>query len=412
MSSGRLIVLDAGPGTLQTWVQALGDALEGSGPALAPLPAGPRPQRDAFAAAVGAGDAVDVVAGVAQSAQVALVIPTSGSTGTPKAAMLTAAAVHASAAATHSRLGGPGRWVLALPLTHVAGIMVVVRALAAGAPPWDATGEGGFDPARFAEATDAQASRAAADGLGLYTSLVPTQLARLLDAPAGQQALARYDAVLVGAAATPGALRSRAEAVGARIVTTYGMSETCGGCVYDGVPLDGVGVELDTGGTVMVSGPTLFAGYLGRPDLTAAAFDPGGRLITSDRGSFDEQGRLRILGRADDIIVTGGEKVAPVQVEDALTTLPGVAAAVVVGVPDEKWGQRVVAVVVPRSGWTLTLDQVRQSLAEALPAPALPRQLVVVSGVPVLASGKPDRAAASALATAPAPAGARTGAGA
>ena len=285
MSSRRLIVLDAGPGTLQAWVRALGHALEGSGPALAPLPSGPAAQRDGFAAAVGADSTVDVVADVAQPAQLALVIPTSGSTGAPKAAMLTAAAVHASAAATHSRLGGPGRWVLALPLTHVAGLMVVVRALAAGAPPADATSDGGFDPARFADTTGAQASRAAADGLRLYTSLVPTQLARLLDAPAGPQALACYDAVLVGAAATPASLRDRAAEAGVHIVTTYGMSETCGGCVYDGVPLAGVGAELDADGTVLISGPTLFAGYLGRPDLTAAAFDRQGRLVTSDRGS-------------------------------------------------------------------------------------------------------------------------------
>ena len=408
MSSRRVIALDAGPGTLQAWVRALGPALDGSGPALAPMPAGPGSQRDRLTADLGRGDAV-----AAGPDGVALVIPTSGSTGAPKGAMLTAAAVLASQAATHSRLGGPGRWVLALPLTHVAGLMVVVRAVAAGAPPADATTEGSFDPAHFVETTGSQAAAAGAGGLRLYTSLVPTQLARLLDAPGGPAALARYDAILVGAAATPATLLVRAAAAGVRVVTTYGMSETCGGCVYDGVPLDGVGADLDADGTVLIGGPTLFAGYWGRPDLTAAAFDPGGRLVTCDRGSFDDRGRLRILGRVDDVIVTGGEKVAPAQVEDALMLLPAVAGAVVVGVPDPQWGERVVAVVVPSAGSRVVLDQVRQALVGALPAPALPRQLLVVTGLPLLASGKPDRAAARALASAPAAKPrARTGRGA
>jgi O-succinylbenzoic acid--CoA ligase len=394
MTSRRLVALDAGPGALASWVQAVGPALDGSGPALAPMPPGRDPQRSRLESAMAAGESGAPL----ESDQVALVVPTSGSTGTPKGAMLTGAALRSSAAATNAWIGGAGRWVLALPLTHVAGLMVVVRAVEAGCAPWDANAVTGFDTGRFAEATTAAAARARSDGLPLYTSLVPTQLLRLLDAPGGPRALAAYDAILVGAAATPATLLDRAAAAQARIVTTYGMSETCGGCVYDGRPLDGVVVELDPTGRVVIGGPTLFLGYRLRPDLTAAALDGQGRLVTADRGRIDDQGRLRIIGRADDVIITGGEKVAPAQVEDALATLPGVRSTVVVGVPDRRWGERVVAVVVPREGQTVGLDEVRAALAGVLPAPALPREVLLVDALPMLASGKPDRAGARTLA--------------
>jgi len=395
MRTRRLVAMDAGPGSLRSWAVALRDALDGSGPALLPSPPGPAAERERLTATLRPDDATAPL----ESVEVCLVVPTSGSAGAPKGALLTAAALQASAAATHARLGGPGRWVLALPLTHIAGLMVLVRALATGQTPHGVDTVRGFDAREFARATAAARDEATCQGLPLYTSLVPTQLARLLDAPGGATSpLAAYDAILVGAAATPSTLLRRARQAGAHVVTTYGMSETCGGCVYDGRPLDGVHVDLDEGGHVVIAGPTLFAGYRLRPDLTQRALDGRGRLVTADWGELAADGRLRVLGRVDDVIVTGGENVAPDAVEEALAAVPGIADAVVVGVPDPRWGQRVVAVVVARAGHRADLGEVRAALAGRLAPPAVPKDLVQVDALPLLSSGKPDRAAALAIA--------------
>ncbi|HEY8718122.1 AMP-binding protein, partial [Pengzhenrongella sp.] len=197
---------------------------------------------------------------------VALVVATSGSTGEPRAVMLSAAALRASAAATDARLGGPAQWMLALPPDHIAGLQVLVRSILAGTDPI-AAAPGPFRPDAFA------ADAARLTGPRQYVSLVPTQLHRLLDdAGAGLAALTRFDAVLLGGAATSPALLARARTAGLAVRTTYGMSETCGGCVYDGVPLDGVRVRLEDDGRVLLAGPMLATGYLGRPDLDAEAF--------------------------------------------------------------------------------------------------------------------------------------------
>ncbi len=318
----------------------------------------------------------------------AVVIATSGSTGEPKLVALSAAALRASAEATATRLGGPGRWLLALPAEHVAGVQVIVRALLAGAPPVAQDLRPGFRPDDFATAT------AALGGGRRYTSLVPTQLLRVLDAGgAALDALRGYDAVLVGGAALEAGLRARALGAGVRIVATYGMSETCGGCVYDGVPLERVTVDLDGDGRVLLGGPTLADGYLGRPAETAAAFVDG-RFRTGDLGRWRE-GRLEILGRADDVIVTGGEKVAPAAVERVLAAQPGVLSACVVGVADLVWGQIVVAAVVGTAAATALQAAVRSELGRA----AVPRRVVFVAEIPVRGIGKPDRAAVARLVT-------------
>ncbi len=176
-----------------------------------------------------------------------------------------ASALLASASATHDRLGGPGRWLLALPAQHVAGVQVLVRSLVSRTEPGVLDLAGGFTPAGFA------AAASALGGVRRYTALVPTQLVRLLDAADqgdgdGVRELARFDAVLVGGAGTPPAVLERAAAAGVRVVTTYGASETSGGCVYDGVPLDGVRVRLGDGpdpSRVLLGGPTLARGYRG-----------------------------------------------------------------------------------------------------------------------------------------------------
>jgi O-succinylbenzoic acid--CoA ligase len=291
-------------------------------------------------------------------------------------------------------LGGPARWLLALPAEHVAGVQVIVRALLAGAPPHILDMRDGFRPSTFAEAT-----AALGDGRR-YTSLVPTQLRRILDAgtlsPA-LEALRSYAAVLIGGAALDAEMRDRASVAGVRVVTTYGMSETAGGCVYDGVPLDGVTVDLEQDGRILLGGPTLASGYVGRAVETAAAFG-GGRFRTGDLGRW-HYGRLEVLGRADDMIVTGGEKVAPAAVERVLTSQPGVRAACVTALPDQEWGQIVAAAVVlegpaEAADWT---DPLRAAVRTELGRAAIPRRIVAVAEIPLRGIGKPDRAAVARL---------------
>ncbi len=497
--------VDGSPARVAELIDALAAALR-DGPPVLPLPVGVR----AEVTRAPAGTAV--------------VIATSGSTGEPKLVALSAAALRASARATEARLGGPGRWLLALPAEHVAGVQVIVRALLAGAAPAVLDLRAGFRADRFAAAT------AALGPERRYTSLVPTQLRRILDAAAdpgaggpGLQegppaaahsregppaagaetegaataldALRSYAAVLVGGAALDPGTRERARAAGVRVVTTYGMSETAGGCVYDGVPLDGVTVDLDPDGRILLGGPTLASGYL-RRDGTPTALAPldgttaptraaapddassraaapdgaptavasngrgptegrtstagdsapmsattgmgattemgaaagvgaaagtsdatetsdaagmsdapgpaepafhGGRFRTGDLGRWRD-GRLEVLGRADDVIVTGGEKVAPAAVESVLAGQPGVRAACVTGLPDAEWGEVVVAAVV----WDApgSAEVLRAAVRAALGRAAVPRRLVAVAEIPLRGIGKPDRAAVARLVTA------------
>ncbi|MGH3550749.1 MAG: AMP-binding protein [Pseudonocardiaceae bacterium] len=321
------------------------------------------------------------------------VLGTSGSTGGHKWVQLSAAALRASAEATHVRLGAPGRWLLALPTQHVAGVQVLVRAALTSNRPAVLDLRGGFDPAGFGIA----AQRLTAEGGRCYTALVPTQLARLLDADPGP--LAGFDAVLLGGAATPEGLLHRARAAGVRVVTTYGMTETAGGCVYDGWPLDGIEIRLDVAGsgggsgTIELAGPMLATGYLDDRAQTAVAFR-GGWFQTSDLGRRDGQGRLQVLGRADDVIITGGLNVAPSEVEAVLTGLPGVAAACVVGLPDPEWGQRVTAVVIPTDpGRPPEPGALRVAACRLLTGPQVPKEIVVFDALPLRGVGKPDRGA-------------------
>ena len=361
---------------LTSLVPALAAALDGAGPALLPLPTGGT--RGAVLAALDPSRPLE-------RDDVALVVPTSGSTGDPKGAMLTAAALRHSAAATHDRLGGPGQWVLALPVSAIAGLTVLVRSLQARTRPQVVDVYGGFSVDAFAAATDRLAG-----GVRHYTALVPTQLRRLLDAGLD---LSTYDGVLVGGAALSPDLRDRAIAVGAPVVATYGMSETCGGCVYDGEPLDGVDVTIGADGRVSIGGPVVFAGYRLRPDLTDTALVDG-LHVTQDLGRWSSDGRLEVLGRVDDVIVSGGVNVPAAMVERVLDGHPAVAVCAVLGRPDPEWGERVVAVVQPvDASLPPALDELRSFAAGRLEPAALPREVVVLGMLPVLASGKPDKAA-------------------
>ena len=333
--------------------------------------------------------------------RLALVVGTSGSTGSPKLAMLTRDALVASATATHDRLGAPGQWLLPMPAHHIAGIQVLVRSLVAGTEPVAVDLARGFTAAAFA------AAAGTLEGERRYTSLVPTQLVRLLADGLGTEALRRFDAVLLGGAASPPALLARAAAAGVRVTTTYGMSETAGGCVYDGRPLACSRVRVDADGRLHLGGATLAEGYLGRPDLTEAVFttDADGTrwFATDDAGHQDASGRWHVDGRLDDLVNSGGLKVAPRLVEDALTEhLPEVAECAVVGVADPEWGEVVAAALVltEDSGAAApTLSDVRDALREALPPHALPRRIAVVDALPLRGPGKPDRAALRALLT-------------
>lgn len=309
-----------------------------------------------------------------------LVVRTSGSTGRRKDVLLSASAVRASASATLNRLGGAGQWVVALPVRYVAGLQVVTRCVLGGWSPVELAGYDGL-----ASATGAlRAERR-------YLACVPTQLFRWLADPQSSAALASYTAVLVGGAAADVDLLGRSAGAGVRVVTTYGMSETCGGCVYDGVPLDGVAVALDPGGAIRISGPVLFDGYRADPARTAEVLRQGW-FHTGDLGRFDDDGRLVIIGRSDDVITSGGVSVSLRSVEDRLRALDGIRDVCVVGRPDPEWGSRVVAFVVP-DGPVPSLDAVREHIAATLPRAWAPRELVPVEELPMLDSGKADRQA-------------------
>ncbi|CNG01752.1 O-succinylbenzoic acid-CoA ligase MenE [Mycobacterium tuberculosis] len=372
------VVLPPGPRLLD----ALADALDG-GPAICPLSAElPEPALRGLLDAL-APDAVETPAGLVRrsaaghapvDARTAVLIATSGSTGAPKFVELSAEALRNSAAGTLARIeaGPDDRWLCCLPTSHISGVQVLVRSLLAGTEPVIAPR---FDAAAVVRAD------------GFHVSLVPTQLRRLLDTGAG---LSRLGAIVLGGAAAAPGLLAEARDRGARVFTTYGMSETCGGCVYDGTPLDGMRVALGDGGRIRLAGPSLFTGYRLRPELTAEAMD-GDWFVTQDLGAM-EGGRLRVRGRVDDVINTGGEKVVAGEVAAALSRHPAVRDVVVVGRPDPEWGERVTAVVVPAGPAVPELTELRALVRATMPGYAAPRELDLVEAIPLLASGKPDRA--------------------
>ncbi len=379
---GVQVVEVDGPGAvpLADLLDLLRAALDATGPALLPVASG------------APGEAVVAAAALGRPLRpgTALLLPTSGSTGTPKVVELSAEALRAGAVATHARVGPPGRWLLALPLTHVAGWQVLVRGLLA--PPGEQEPQtlaaGGFSAAAFTAAL-----RAASPAVS-FVSLVPTQLARVLDDPHAVSAAGALRAVLLGGAAAPRRLLDRAAAAGPRVVTTYGSTETSGGCVYDGVPLDGVVPALTADGRLRLSGAVLASGY--RDDSPGFDDEDGTRwFTTSDLARVDE-GRVEVLGRTDDVVVTGGENVSPAAVERVLLAVPGVEDVVVVGVPDPEWGEAVVALVVASPSTTGT--SLRAAVADRLGRHHVPRHVLRVEALPRLGIGKPDRRAAADLA--------------
>jgi o-succinylbenzoate---CoA ligase len=348
---------------------SLADSLA-SGPPIAPLPTDPIERARAMTMLQPSEPVIEPEA--------AVVIATSGSTAAPKGVVLSRAAIRASVDATHSRLGGVGDWVLALPTYYVAGLMVLARACLGGSRAAPARS----DLSDLGEVASALSERR-------YTSLVPAQLDRALRHPEVSEALASFSAVLVGGGPTHGDLVDRAAAAGIRVVTTYGMSETCGGCVYGGKPLPGVQVEVADDSRIMIKSSALFSGYRLRPDLTAEAV-LNNRFRTQDRGCW-EAGKLVVLGRIDDTVITGGCKVDLVEVEQSVQRWAARrgARAVVVSIPDPVWGTAIIAV----SDSPGSLGDLQAVVRESLPAYAVPRELINVDHLPWLASGKPDRVA-------------------
>ncbi|OBH91248.1 o-succinylbenzoate--CoA ligase [Mycobacterium sp. E2733] len=336
------------------------------------------PSSDALSAALRVGEDIDD--------DVALVVTTSGTTGAPKGALLTAAALTASAAATHDRLGGPGSWLLALPPYHIAGLQMLVRSALAGSTPVEMDVSEGFEVAELPGAI-----RRLGSGRR-YASLVATQLAKALTDPAAAAALAELDAVLLGGGPAPRGVLDAAAAAGIAVVRTYGMSETAGGCVYDGVPLGGVSVRVADDGRIVLGGATLAKGY--RNPVDPDPFAEPGWFRTDDLGVVDEAGVLTVLGRADDAISTGGLTVLPQLVESALGTHPAVADCAVFGVADDRLGQRVGAAIVVAEGCAApTLDALRAHVTRTLDATAAPREVHLVDTLPRRGIGKVDRAA-------------------
>ena len=316
-----------------------------------------------------------------------LIVETSGSSGKPKRVRLSREALLASANAAQIRLGGPGQWLLALPINFVAGANVLIRSLVADTQPVLMNTSVPFTAEAFAR------SASLMTGARRYTSLVPTQLARIAAAindpfsPSGQNdfllgQLRKFDAILIGGQAPQDEVIDRLTELGVKIVVTYGMTETCGGCVYDGVPLDGVMIDL-VGSRIEISGKVLATNIADE----SGVHQIGDRFITSDLGEFDETGALKILGRIDRVIVSGGLKISLDRVEELARSVPGVAELAATAIADKEWGQRVGIVYL---GSPEVADEIALALANDLGPAGKPIRVVRTDGVPKLPSGKND----------------------
>ena len=372
----RALAIPPGPSALSL-LAALEGVLDGRDAPVVPIPSGDLRESELLTRSLRVGAEIDD--------DIALVIPTSGTTGTPKGAMLTAAALIAGASASHDRLGGPGTWLLALPTHHIAGMQVLVRSSLAGTVPVEIDVSDGFDPGALPAAVGQMGSGRR------YTSLVATQLAKALEDPDATAALAELDAVLLGGGPAPAPVLAGAAKAGIAVVRTYGSSETAGGCVYDGVPLDGVEVRIGPDGRISIGGTTLAKGYR-NPSVPDPFAEPGW-FLTDDVGSLDDSGCLSVLGRIDDAISTGGLTVLPAVVEAALCRHPGVSECAVFGVADDRLGQRVVAAIVPAAGPAPSLQDLQDFVAGSLDRTAAPREVHIVDELPRRGIGKLDRRA-------------------
>ena len=344
------------------------------------------------AAVLGAGGGSTVYAGAEPvDHEVAIVMATSGTGGAPRLVELSRDAVIAAVVGSRVALAAAGldvsrRLVSCLTPAHIGGLLTLLRSEIDHVP---VVAHERFDAARLARETPP----------GSSVSLVPTMVARLVREGAD---LGRLGALLVGGGPLDPGLRAGAEALGAAIVETYGLTESCGGVVYNGSAFRGTEIRIGDGtdmpsgevGRIELFGPTLMSGYRGDPAATGAAFDMRGWLRTADAGSIDGDGRLRVEGRLDDAIRTGAETVWPLEVEGALESHPKVAEVAVAGRPHPEWGQQVVAFVVPRSIEDApSAQELRNHASERIARHKAPREVVLVHELPRTPAGKLRRSA-------------------
>lgn len=366
---------------------ALAAALDGSGPAIAPIPTVSSAVSNDYVMTILAAVRADDPALPLESADVAVVVATSGSTGAPRGVLLTGAQL----TALTDVVNGPGRpqWIAALPVTSMGGLNVLVRALASGREPVvvpSIGGAGPFTDAAFESAVDV----AGATTDDIRVALVPAQVSRLLSTDRGISALQRCTSILVGGAATRPSLRAAARELGITLTTTYGATETAGGCVFDGRPLPGVTVTADGHpGLLTISGPTVALGYRGEPELTRAGFGPAG-FRTSDLGEIGPDGTVTVLGRADDVVIIGGMNVSPVAVERVIADLPDIVAAAAVSAIARSGEARLHAFIEVRDTASGAEDEARDEVTRRLGRAATPTVHRVVR-LPHLPNGKVDR---------------------
>ena len=318
--------------------------------------------------------------GVPAPAGTAAVVVTSGTEGTPKGVELTRAGMEAMGRGYSAGLdAGPGdRWLACLPLHHVASLGALARSYVTGVP---CTVHARFDVERVAQSARAEGTT--------IVSLVPTTIRRLLDAGAP---LHDFRWVIAGGAPCPPALRARAEDAGVHVIDAYGLSETWGGFALDGTPIDGAAVHTAVDGEILVRGLMVMRGYRLDPIRSQAAFDSDGWFRTGDIGAIDDDGRVHVTDRVKDVVITGGVNVSPTEVETVLAQHPRVHDVSVVGVPDDEWGELVVAFVVPHpESPAPTLAELRDFARERLSGPKLPRAAHTIAEIPRTTSGKPLR---------------------
>jgi O-succinylbenzoic acid--CoA ligase len=308
---------------------------------------------------------------------VGVVVATSGTGGAPRLVELSRAAVteavQGSAIALGADEGTP--WIACLTPSHVGGLLVLLRGAILGSP---VIVHDRFEPERVAESATG----------GAFVSLVPSMVGRLVETGVAMDELT----LLVGGAALEPGLAATARDRGARVVTTYGMTEVCGGVIYDGSPFGETGVRVDAAGAIELRGPTMMEGYRGDPGATGAAFTTDGWFRTGDLGAFADDGRLEVRGRSDDLIRSGGEKIWPEEVERVLVEHPKVRDVAVAGRPHPEWGQEVVAFVVPATvDDPPELEELRVWASERIARFKAPRALVFVPEIPRTSSGKARR---------------------
>jgi O-succinylbenzoic acid--CoA ligase len=370
---------------------ALAAALDGSGPAIAPIPTVSASMSNDYVTALLQAVRADADDPPLESDDVAVVMATSGSTGQPRGVLLTTSQLTALNETVNG--GGRPQWIAALPVTSMGGMNVLVRALGAERPPIVLPSIGGARPFRADDFRDG-VDRASAITDDVRVSLVPAQVARLLSDDTGIAALRRCTSVLVGGGPTRPSLRSAAADLGITLTTTYGSTETTGGCVFDGRPLPGVHVTSSSGsadeaGILTVAGPTVALGYRAEPAATARHFTDAG-FVTSDMGFVADDGTVTILGRADDVVVVKGVNVSPAAIERVIADLPDVVAAATVSVVDPEGEPRLYAFVEVRDGAPEVDEAIRSAVETALGRVAVPT-IRQVPRLPHLPNGKVDR---------------------